>query len=165
MYGKKSLEDHILDIYRRIGNSELRWSQIRNEMLSNHEIPEEDRISESFSVKLSRALTRLCKGKNAMLKKHSYGHQNVRYSLTKMGEKELFSSYRIALERKMIGWGAGCYLPGCTFEDYVKRKKQQWMELFHEEFSEEELRFQYEADKAMSEGIPQTIVPEVFDEE
>ena len=165
MYGEKKLEDHILGIYYVRGNAELRWSQIRNEIKSNHKIPEEDRSSESLSVKLSRALTRLCKGKDALLKKHSYGHQNIRYSLTEIGEKKLFSSSRIALEKKFIGWGAGCYTPGCSFEDYIKRMKQQWMELFHEEYSEEALIFQYEEAKARSKRIPQVMIPEIHDEE
>ena len=165
MYGEKRLEDHILGIYYVRGNAELRWSLIRNEIKSNHAIPEEDRFSEGFSVKLSRALSRLCKGEKALLKKHAYGHQNVRYSLTRNGEEKLFSSQRIAMEKKRINWGAGCYTPDCSFEVYVKRMKQQWMERFHEEYSEDELKFHYEAEKARSKGIPMVTAPEIFDED
>ena len=163
MYREKKLEDHILHIYSVRGNAELHWSQIRNELKSNAEISEKDRLSEGLSVKLSRALYRLCD--DQWLKRKEYGHRDVRYFLTEIGEKKLSSRNILLMNKNRVNWGAGCYTPGCSFEDYVKRMKQQWMELFDKEFTKDELRFDYEAVKARALGIPQVMHTEMFDEE
>jgi DNA-binding PadR family transcriptional regulator len=146
LFREKKLEDHILQIYTVRGMTELRWSHIRNELSTNPEIPEKEWLSEGFSVKLSRALKRLCK--EDLLEKHVYGHRDVRYSLTENGKKKLFSKPESAIEMKYKNWGAGCYTPGCRFEDFMKRMEQQWMELFNQEFPKEELRNRYEAIKS-----------------
>jgi len=129
----KSLDDHIIEIFQKRGNQKLRWRQIRNELLSNEEIPLAVRNSEGFSVKLSRSLNRLVR--EDVLNKHEEGHRNVSYSLKEDAAEKLIERHGPI---SIIKFGAGLYSPGCSYQKVRKRALQQWIEYF-EEYYEPEL--------------------------
>ncbi|MFX1521531.1 MAG: hypothetical protein ACFFCD_16610 [Promethearchaeota archaeon] len=131
----RSLEDFIVAIYQIYGDQKLRWSQIRNELLAIEDIPEDVRFSEGFSVKLSRALNRLCK--EGVLQRHEEGHRKVRYSLAENASEKLQGTISFVIR------GVGQYKPGDTWKDVKKRIIQQMIEDF-EENDEPFLKKQFE---------------------
>jgi hypothetical protein len=137
MKKSKDLDWHIKELYRKLGNQELKWEQIRNELLINEEISEEMRKSKSFGVYVSRSIGRLCKYRT--LQKHNYGHRNVKYSLTEEAEAEIHGTGKM----KSVVKGAGLYTPGCSYEEMKRRAWKQMVEEFQQK-REPELRAMWE---------------------
>ncbi len=131
----KTLDDHILDLYKKYGKQKFRWKQIYNELRCIEEIPQEIRESKSFGVRVSRSLDRLCKYQD--LVRHKDGHKNVSYSLNEEEQKE-----------GTIGWvikgNVGLYYPGCPWE---KVRKAAWRKML-EEWKEREAELRKEWEEA-----------------
>jgi hypothetical protein len=116
----KSLDNHILSLYKKYGNQKLRWKEICNELRCIEEIPQEIRESPSFGVKVSRRLEHLCKYRE--LVRHFHGHKNVSYSLNEEQQKE-------GTIRWVVKGDVGIYYPGCPWE---KVRKAAWRKMLEE---------------------------------
>jgi hypothetical protein len=130
----KSLDDHILSLYKKYGNQNLRWKEICNELRCIEEIPQEIRESPSFGVKVTRRLAYLCKHKK--LERHGHGHKNVSYSLNEEEPQEGTIGSVIK--------GVGLYYPGCPWEKVRKAARRKMLE----EWKEREAELQREWEEA-----------------
>lgn len=126
----KDLENYILKIFSLLKpETELRWFQIRNELLKYKEVNPNFVITAkntSFNVRVSRKLQSLVK--QGILKDHDRGHKNKSYSLSDKAPIEILK--RTQENIKSFTYGLGMFTPddflNLSYEQMKAKLLKQW---------------------------------------